>query len=56
MPCVGTLRYLAAGKVVFGVRERRVCLAVWSYLVSELGNGTWGPGTVLQKGEGSGPW
>lgn len=34
-------------EVVFGVRERRVCLAVWSYLDFELGSDTW---SALKKG------
>lgn len=34
-------------EVVFGVRERKVCLAVWSHLASELGSDT---RSALKKG------
>lgn len=34
-------------EVVFGVREPRLCLALWSYLISRLGNDTRG---ALKKG------
>lgn len=51
MPWVGDPSFSGDWELVFGVRERIICLAVWSYLVSELGNGTGGPGIL--KGVGT---